>query len=771
MNEVGPLTSLLLEYENKGQEQILDPDPDWIFSQFKETWTTSPHSYVFMMGKDFPKRLTLEVVRAWYDRFRRDNAVPKPFLEIVRLEKILLRSRSLRLLEGDVRSLLLGYRGEVPFIGYEQGRRSTDGIVCWTCSSGNKRYVQFSNRIIVAALQVLALKDGQGRLTTNAYCHPDHRGAGLMTGLIRRAQDDFEEFLPPLDQEMNDADRAFLKAKFRPRRANPVKRSVNQKLLDLARTSEDPVVLQGLAKKSIPVQIELAKNTSLPEETIRFLAHRENVWVRQGIAMNPVTPLDVLMKLVQDGFWRSVSQNPVFPLHRDNNADAGNEIDFNIAYYTEDQVELDAMAMHTEDRVARRALLSRGPDTNRVHVSELILAYLARSGSDFLKKSVAVCSVTPMSILAELAMDPSSEVAKAVASSNRVNGDILDTMLDRNDIVLWGVASHPNLHERTLDKIVFDNINPETVARNPKLTREHVDHLIKLDDCTVFYKLFSNTSFASTDQQIYVDLVQSAIASTSKDVSCSWPIWVNDMLGNDMISTDTLTRIKGILDGHLNSMHILGHDSKNKVEQMRRIFECIFAHPSMDPLMIRDHFMTYKRGGAYLHSIAINPSTPIDILRILAKNGDNVRMALAQNPRIPEDIAMKMADHEEVDRILKHLAENDSASPEALRRIYARGKFFWECLASNTSTPTDVLATMASCANVRCLKSLAVNESVTPEILARLAKNKSDDVRAEVASNSNTDAETILDLTLDKSWNVRRFAMNHPNRPEEAFWF
>lgn len=68
--------------------------------------------------------------------------------------------------------------------------------------------------------------------------------------------------------------------------------------------------------------------------------------------------------------------------------------------------------------------------------------------------------------------------------------------------------------------------------------------------------------------------------------------------------------------------------------------------------------------------VAKNPSTPVDILRRLAQEEEYVRIGVAQNPSIPENIADALAADPSIS-VRQYLSVNPSISAEALDRLYA----------------------------------------------------------------------------------------------------
>ncbi len=156
--------------------------------------------------------------------------------------------------------------------------------------------------------------------------------------------------------------------------------------------------------------------------------------------------------------------------------------------------------------------------------------------------------------------------------------------------------------------------------------------------------------------------------------------------------------------------------------------------------------------------VAVNPNTPLDVLRILGNEATesegNVRQAVAENPSTPEDA-------------LRILGNETTESKGWVRYVVAR----------NPSTPEDTLRLLGnskteSVGFVR--QGVAENPTTPPDVLRLLGNQKTEskgDVRQAVASNPTTPEDALRLLgneTTESSWLVRRAVAQNPSTPEDA---
>ena len=194
-------------------------------------------------------------------------------------------------------------------------------------------------------------------------------------------------------------------------------------------------------------------------------------------------------------------------------------------------------------------------------------------------------------------------------------------------------------------------------------------------------------------------------------------------------------------------------------------------------------------------AVASNPSTPPDVLTHLSQHEDlYVRSRVAKNPSTPLEIVMRLM-HDENSWVYGGAISNPSLPTEVLiklsqrehHRLFhlrARQNGIWEvvrdpsqsggnpfirpAVASNPSTPPDILTRFANDEDSSVRYRVARNPSTPPEALTHLANDEDEEVRQMIAKNLLTPPEALTHLANDESRNVRTWVAGNPSAPPEA---
>lgn len=145
------------------------------------------------------------------------------------------------------------------------------------------------------------------------------------------------------------------------------------------------------------------------------------------------------------------------------------------------------------------------------------------------------------------------------------------------------------------------------------------------------------------------------------------------------------------------------------------------------------------------------------LLSFLSDDSNNkVRLGVASNGSTPSDVLKKMLVDSDVD-MRKALAGNSKTPSDVLTFIASQHKQtdFRELLTDNHNTPKSLLAGYASDKNLRVRRFVASNIECPPELLTRLSYDKHPKVRVAVARNFLTPKEVLLELYSDEDEKVR----------------
>ena len=143
--------------------------------------------------------------------------------------------------------------------------------------------------------------------------------------------------------------------------------------------------------------------------------------------------------------------------------------------------------------------------------------------------------------------------------------------------------------------------------------------------------------------------------------------------------------------------------------------------------------------------------------------GRNLTRLAAQDPDTPPEVLSLLARYSDI-IVKEHVALNRSTPPEILEFLFHSCPKVFLALAQNPSSPPSVLSGLAK-KQGWWQNYVAGNPSTPPETLALLAKHKDEKVRKWVAKNDNTPPETLGDMLEDDNDVVRSSAKKNANTP------
>jgi len=236
------------------------------------------------------------------------------------------------------------------------------------------------------------------------------------------------------------------------------------------------------------------------------------------------------------------------------------------------------------------------------------------------------------------------------------------------------------------------------------------------------------------------------------------PLKKLDLAALETVKTTLQEQITALLDNA---------KEKKKADDDVRI--AIAANPKLPVDYLERLSFTEARIG-----VAKNPATPLEILARLSLDFDkDVRVAVANNPNTPPEVFPSLAMDEDTD-ILLALASNPNLPEQLLDHFIQEGGvgFFSDCdfkelLFSHNKLVLNRLEENKD-HSLFCVRTgVASNPNATPELLSQFAKDEDWLVRAAVAKNLNASSELLLQLSKDESWFVRvAVAENHTTSPE-----
>ena len=157
---------------------------------------------------------------------------------------------------------------------------------------------------------------------------------------------------------------------------------------------------------------------------------------------------------------------------------------------------------------------------------------------------------------------------------------------------------------------------------------------------------------------------------------------------------------------------------------------------------------------------AANPSTPVELRKILAKDKDEfVRASVASNPSTPVGLLKILA--KDKHRYVRGDVANNPSTPVELLKILAKDKdeFVRAFVASNPSTPVELLKVLAEDEDEESAKIRQAENPKTPvKLLKKFSQDQSPYVRAAVLRNGKVTGEILATLIDDEDivlrWSV-----------------
>lgn len=165
--------------------------------------------------------------------------------------------------------------------------------------------------------------------------------------------------------------------------------------------------------------------------------------------------------------------------------------------------------------------------------------------------------------------------------------------------------------------------------------------------------------------------------------------------------------------------------------------------------------------------IARNPATPPPVLLQLARHDELLlRWALAAHPQAPPELLRNLAEGRLDQPMVNTLRRNPATPDDLLRRllIHPPPQHPWDPytdIVQNPAAPADLLRAATAFSMLR--SPVAAHPRTPPELLAELASDAEIDVRGDVASNPLTPPAVLDTLARGRSPKVRLRAAENPS--------
>ena len=387
--------------------------------------------------------------------------------------------------------------------------------------------------------------------------------------------------------------------------------------------------------------------------------------------------------------------------------------------------------------------------------AEELIAELSYSGADSesaneVFKALALNPSCSEEILTKLAKDPDPEVRSAVAENSMTPAEILKTLAkDKCREVRESVARNTSTPAKTLDVMAKVSYLREIIAENPSISITLLKELSINRNEDVRSAVAQNLM---TPAEVLVVLAKDTGFMVRHNVAQN-PTTPPEVLV--ILAKEAYYMIRENVARNRNTppelLKELASDDNAEVTMT------VALNPSA-PLDLNFRINLLKsfatEGDEYGYGrgfLAANSETPVKILELFSKDKNHVvRCGVAVNPATPIGILKVLAKEEsakgESQMVQAKVAENPSI-PESLRR--------------------EIIEVLINDLKPWIRSHVAGNELAPTAVLRALAKDKSANVRQAVARNPATPIEVVISLAKDEKFSVKAAVAENPRTPED----
>ncbi|AFY55299.1 Leucine rich repeat protein [Rivularia sp. PCC 7116] len=499
-----------------------------------------------------------------------------------------------------------------------------------------------------------------------------------------------------------------------------------------------PNKLRILAYESVELARLVATNPSAEPDLLGELASSEDKVTREGVAKNPNTPTDVLLKLAGD-FPQQFFSNPVLSLLMLENPNLATDI----SYWS-------LLKLLKQD-----------------DAPEWFLACAAMHANSLVLEAVAKHKHASEQVLVQLAIksryDP--ELGLCIAQRKDVSQTVLEKLAQHGaGSVRLHLATYPKIPVRVLE-ILVENPEPNwnlrvaietSIAKNPNTPLNVLQALIKVP-----YTKVKNAIAKRSDltKHLIIELAMDYRVHTMNFLPQNPHIpssWLEEMAEHPN------ERVRQMVARHPNTPAHLLVLAANNLELRQFVAE----NPNTPASTLQELAMDSR--GDIQAAVARNANTPGYVLDILGSTPFH-DLLLARHPNTSSSTLQKVLWRLALDERLsvrKYVAQHNQAPVSILTQWAKSSPELRPWIASNFRTPSRILEELAKDTSKDVRYGVAKNINTPPHILKKLAEDWRLEVRQAVAQNPQTPGD-ILEILI-KDWHLRSFIAQNPNTPATA---
>jgi hypothetical protein len=549
-----------------------------------------------------------------------------------------------------------------------------------------------------------------------------------------------------------------------------------------------PKRLRELASMSVELGRIVAKNPHSTPELLQELAINSDKVIRETVAKNEYTPIEVLVNLAPE-FPEELLGNSMFVLSLQNNPHFVEKIPLTLLHNILMRQRVSTKTLHQVSapflEVAEKLCNSGKISKEQRLILEAIAQHpqtpgkvLQRLAEGTEARKLAVYIVehpnTHAETFTELAEYPDERVHWLVAGSSHAPDYVLEKLAESpNALIRKAVARNPHTSAKVLLKLAQDDSQypndiyiPTEVALNPKTPSNILEALAKKSDGV--------TASVEHHRQLRKALSQHPnISESFIELLIENANTFDNLVQNRYISPLLLQRLAENENPKIRYLVALHPNTPvsllEKLATDVRLSHWVADNPSTPPYILEmlAQCEDDSEAGIY-HHLAINPNTPPTTLESLLKVGNYyVNRYLALNPSAPSTVLQQLADNPSSRHTLPYIAEHNNAS-ETLLGLLSNSKDYLIRIAvsSNPVTPLYILKQLAADEDYRVRQAIARNYRTEKEELFKLAADKEYLVIVAVAENPKTPRLVLEKLAIHVNYLVREGVAKNSKAPD-----
>lgn len=393
----------------------------------------------------------------------------------------------------------------------------------------------------------------------------------------------------------------------------------------------------------------------------------------------------------------------------------------------------------SEDDFVRRRLIENE------HIPVSLVCHFARSDDPEMRFEAALHPKAPTCLLEHLAEDSSEEVLVGLA------------MREDLPASLWHQLLWSGLPDVVSELLKHQTHKPTTAMWQQLLTESDIavrmavgksrhlpeKHQISLAESELDFEVLRVFARACRNRKAINALIERIIAAPAEATAdCLTSLLYNERLREKDIDrllprASRMPHWRALLSQTVTSAAAL-----QQIPKVKELAYDLAAHPSASPELLDDLAKQFKTVRVR-HLISINQNALPETLRLLHRHQSrSIHQGLASNPSTPEDILRTLA--------------HDMAYPHV-----------GALLVKNPSTPLPLFNVLADTDDDRTLKALAVSERTPAGALDRI-ESKTRHVRLAVAQHPAASGDMLRELAEDKDWEIRWSVIGNDNTTSDV---